>query len=319
MAKTTSTDPDYRVRSTSSDLDCRVRTVSQNLSHEVEQAVCDARREVPKLAEAGVAGVQALSVGLVQWGQGLLGAAARVLGDVDPGNRGVAARGDALKTSLRSRGGVRVASRRHTADGPKTLIAPVSEEVAMDSSDSANPTGPLTASEPTPQEVPVEVQSSAEPASSACASSDSGEACPATNDVAASWVAPALKSVSSGTVLFSSDEEEALRRCNVFSSDDEALLSTTSAAQCHLGSAPAPSDTATTTVTDVTASWVALPRSSVQSSTVEASAVAVQDAGPSSSYSMSCRAEEAAVNDLLWRPQAKAALASSDSDDWTML
>lgn len=96
-------------RTVSTDLDHRVRSVSHSLSQEMEQVVSGAKREVPRLAEASLESVQALSVGLARWSQGLLGAAARALGDDPAGRPGTG--GEALRTSLRNRGGVRVAAR----------------------------------------------------------------------------------------------------------------------------------------------------------------------------------------------------------------
>lgn len=101
-------------RTVSTDLDHRVRSVSHSLSQEVEHVVSGARREVPRLAEASLENMQALGAGIARWSQGLFGAAARALGD-DPGSR-AGAGGDALRTSLRNRGGVRASARRAAAE-----------------------------------------------------------------------------------------------------------------------------------------------------------------------------------------------------------
>mmetsp|Transcript_113027 Transcript_113027/g.211904 ORF Transcript_113027/g.211904 Transcript_113027/m.211904 type:complete len:414 (-) Transcript_113027:4-1245(-) len=101
-------------RTVSRDLDNGVRSVSQSLSQEMEHVVSGARREMPRLAEASLENVQALGAGIARWSQGLFGAAARALGD-DPRSR-PGSGGDALRTSLRNRGGVRASARRAAAE-----------------------------------------------------------------------------------------------------------------------------------------------------------------------------------------------------------
>jgi len=292
--------------------------VSQNLSQELE---------------AGVAGMQALSAGLVQWGQGLLGAAARVLGDVDNGNRhGVGGRGDALRTSLRSRGGVRVGSRRHAADTHKALIPVLEEErqeeevgdpfLLQNMPKSTQSGAQAAATVETPgsfESAPVLAASasvdevaSADPPVTDAASAE------AIMDMAESWVAPALTPVLSGTGLLSSDEDEAGRRGCYFSSDEDDVIL----------SAP---QRCVAAVTDVGASWTSVPPFPVPLSNASGASEAFQSgfaprlAAPvtakDESLGLSHPAPEgAAMNDLRWRPEVpKATWASSDSDEWTKL
>jgi hypothetical protein len=225
-----------------------VSEVSQNFSHEVEQAVSDARREVPRLVEDGVAGAQALSVGLMHWGQGLLGAAARALGDVDPAvrhsghSRGGKSGwelhgGDALRRSLRNRGGVRTESKRSVAEVTRVRIASPTEE-ALD----ALLLGVLPASHASRIQ---DSQSQLRPQSTTV---DPATEVLSATEIGASWVTlpqvrPAEYTNDDSDL---SDSEEAFAEASCSSASSSRLERLQDCADC---------DTA-----DVAASWVALPQ-----------------------------------------------------------
>lgn len=292
------------------------------ISQEVEQAVSDARREVPRLAEAGVAGAQALSIGLMEWGQGLLGAAARALGDVEPKSRHhTMTRGDVLRTSLRNRGGVPKAGRRPVAE----VLKAVTTEEAVDAfllSDLPQVANQSTQEFPAPA-FPVHVPTP-----------------------------PSSTDVSEATVATSSSvkEDELASESGSDSDLDLAFVPALSSSECS-SSGKLEEDSSlltgdsTIAVTDLAASWVALPqlpataapscavvqRLYVADATTVTEDTASMPSCPPADPTVSPSATAPTAHSAAAQPRAdldqpggavtaEATSASSDCDDeWTML
>lgn len=228
-----------------------------NLSKEMEQAVADARREMPRLVEDGVAGAQALSTGFMQWGQGLLGAAARALGDVDAAaprqtsaTRGFKSGSD-LRTSLRSRGGVRVALKRPATEVAKAPTMAHHREEAVD---------PFLLGSISPLVTTFEEDA---PAQSSCRTPAVASDMPMNVEEPA--LCPSEEELEYGADLGTSWTP--LADTTLDSSDDEALLpmasSSTSSSSSEMQEqdrpTPATSSTAVPDIADMSASWVAIP------------------------------------------------------------
>jgi len=305
----------------SADSHPRVRSVGDNLAHEIEEVL-----------DAGVAGAQALSVGCVLWGQGLLRAAARALGDADPNNpHGSPGQGDALRTSLRNRGGLRVPAKRPAPGAPKIAYA---KDVTVDAfllddlpgvppfpiypNIAASGTGDFPSPAPVASNGTLPHRSFEPELAPASAEVTSGEG--DVIDVAASWVAlPPQQQLACG---WSSDSDGTLSWQPTFSAPivpgiDASVLGSTQPMSA-VKAAPA---------TDMAASWVALPSSVVEVEILQGPdlpfgpATTGLPAPAPAAVAASAVSSGLAVDEVARTAAAQAGVSTTcdGEDEWTML
>lgn len=187
LARTVSTDVEQMLRGVRGD-------VGEAARRDVPRIAQAARREVPRIAEAArteipkiAASAQTLGASVGRWGRGLLGAAARALGD-DQASRERRGRlrqqaraeppegEETLRNALRNRGGLRVAARggRGHPDAAARRRAPGRAPAGEEADDAFLLDGlplPGDAEEETPISAPGGAEAAALPAAESAASS----------------------------------------------------------------------------------------------------------------------------------------------------